>query len=85
MTKILSLDGGGSWALVQVRALQEIYGADATGYDVLRNFDLVVATSGGSIVAAALAAGWPLTQLVQFFLSKSSAKRSLSKSPSGNA
>lgn len=67
MPRILSLDGGGSWALIQVRALMKLYGDKATGYDVLRDFDLVAANSGGSIVAGALACGWPLQQASDFF------------------
>jgi hypothetical protein len=70
MPRILSLDGGGSWALIQVRALIDLYGWTATGYDVLQDFDLVVANSGGSIVAGALAAGWPLSDTLNFFLSQ---------------
>ena len=69
MPRLLSLDGGGSWALIQVRALIDLYGYNATGYDVLADFDLVTANSGGSIVAGALAAGWPLSQTLNLFLS----------------
>jgi hypothetical protein len=74
MPRLLSLDGGGSWALIQVRALIDLYGYEATGYDVLKDFDLVVANSGGSIVAGTLAAGWPLSQALSFFLSESRRK-----------
>jgi hypothetical protein len=85
MTKILSLDGGGSWALLQVRALQEIYGPtygpNMTGYDVLRNFDLVAANSGGTIVAATLAAGWPLSTTMNFFLSQAQRQTIFSELP----
>ena len=38
--KILSLDGGGAWALIQVKALQKIYGADTNGHAVLSRFDM---------------------------------------------
>lgn len=65
---ILSLDGGGSWALIQVRALQELFGADARGHDVLRAFRLVVANSGGSIVAGGLAANMKLSTILELFL-----------------
>ncbi|MGA2052681.1 MAG: patatin-like phospholipase family protein [Opitutales bacterium] len=68
--RVLSLDGGGSWALIQVRALQELYGPNATGHQVLQRFDLVAANSGGSIVAATLAADWPLSKTLGFFLSE---------------
>jgi uncharacterized protein len=47
---ILSLDGGGTWSLIQIRVLQHLYGPDATGHEVLSNFGLVVANSGGSVV-----------------------------------
>ncbi len=33
--KILTLDGGGSWALVQARVLIDIYG-DINGHELLR-------------------------------------------------
>jgi uncharacterized protein len=44
--RILSLDGGGSWALIEIRALMEIYG-DRSGREILSEFDLVAANSGG--------------------------------------
>jgi hypothetical protein len=79
MPRVLSLDGGGSWALIQVRALIDLYGWTATGHTVLQDFDLVVANSGGSIVAGALAAGWPLSDALTLFLSQ--AKRQSIFSP----
>ena len=45
--RVLSLDGGGAWALIEVRALMALYGEGATGHQVLKNFDLVDANSGG--------------------------------------
>jgi hypothetical protein len=68
--RILSLDGGGSWALIQVRCLQKMFGPDAQGHDVLRNFDLVAANSGGSIVAAGLAVNYRLSDLLGLFESE---------------
>lgn len=65
--KILSLDGGGTWALLQVRALQAIYGPTAKGHDILKNFDLVAANSGGSITAAGLFANLPLDKVMGLF------------------
>jgi hypothetical protein len=65
--KILSLDGGGTWALLQVRALQAIYGEDTKGHDVLSHFDLVAANSGGSITAAGLFANLPLNEVLGLF------------------
>lgn len=67
---ILSLDGGGSWALIQVRCLQRLFGEAASGHEVLRHFDLVAANSGGSIVLAALVANWRLADILQLFLSQ---------------
>ena len=64
---ILSLDGGGSWALIQVLTLQQLFGKNARGSDVLRGFDLVVANSGGSIVASALFLDLPLDEILALF------------------
>ena len=50
--KILSLDGGGTWAILEVMALKAIYGGDTPGHQILAEFDLAVANSGGSIVLA---------------------------------
>lgn len=66
--RILSLDGGGSWALIQVKTLMEIYGDDTHGHEVLSHFDLVAANSGGSIVAAALLANLSLSEILSNFL-----------------
>jgi uncharacterized protein len=65
--RILSLDGGGCWALIQVRALQALYGEHTRGHDVLALFDLVAANSGGSIVAAGLAEDLALSDMLAFF------------------
>lgn len=66
--KILSLDGGGSWALIEVMALQRIYGADALGHDVLAHFDMAVANSGGSIVLGGLLENDPLSTILSYFM-----------------
>ena len=55
--KILSLDGGGSWAMIQLLALKDRYG-NIPGREILKDFDLVIANSGGSIVLATLAENW---------------------------
>ena len=65
--RILSLDGGGRWALIQAKALLDIYG-DVSGRVVLAKFDLVAANSGGSIVAAALAANFKPSDIVAYFM-----------------
>lgn len=59
--RILSLDGGGSWALIK------LYGAAATGHQVLRDFDLVAATSGGSLVLGGLVENLSLNELLSVF------------------
>jgi hypothetical protein len=51
--RILSLDGGGTWAMLQARALADLYPAKS-GREVLADFDLAVANSGGAIVLAGL-------------------------------
>jgi predicted acylesterase/phospholipase RssA len=66
--RILSLDGGGTWALLEARALARLYGADTPGPDILARFDLVAANSGGGLVAAALAAGRTPGQVAGAFL-----------------
>src|SRR5262249_12796893 len=68
--RILSLDGGGTWALIQVKALMKIYGETVGGHTVLKDFDLVAANSGGSIVLAALACDLPLNQILADFKSE---------------
>lgn len=68
---ILSLDGGGSWALIQVKCLQALYGNHASGHDILSRFDLVAGNSGGSLVIAALAANKKLDEVLKMFVDKS--------------
>src|SRR5262249_45337613 len=65
--RILCLDGGGRWSLISVMALQRLFGENARGHEVLANFDLVAANSGGSIVLGALAENMPLDRLLDFF------------------
>jgi hypothetical protein len=36
--QILSLDGGGAWALIEVRALIDLYGANTAGHNLLRRW-----------------------------------------------
>jgi hypothetical protein len=51
--RILSLDGGGTWALLEAMALEDLY-PGCSGHQILAHFDLAVANSGGSIVLAGL-------------------------------
>jgi predicted acylesterase/phospholipase RssA len=68
--RILSLDGGGAWALIEVMTLIDLYGADTRGHDVLKEFDLIAATSGGSIVLGGLAMNMTLQQLSDLFFNQ---------------
>ena len=68
--RILSLDGGGAWSLIQVLTLIDLYrsgGALITGHDVLRDFDLVVANSSGSVVLGALVKDLPVVDIEPWF------------------
>src|SRR6516164_4832876 len=70
--RILSLDGGGSWALIQVMALIRLYsasgdGTDITGHEVLKKFDLVAANSGGTLTLGGLIMNWPLSRTLAMF------------------
>jgi len=65
--RVLALDGGGVWSLVQARALAAIYSPQTTGHEVLAGFDLAAANSGGAIVLGALAANLPLDDLANIF------------------
>jgi patatin-like phospholipase len=71
--RILSLDGGGSWALLQVMALQALCGPKEQGHDVLKRFDLVAANGGGSVTLAGLAMNMQLQEVLEkFFLDERS-------------
>jgi uncharacterized protein len=65
--RILCLDGGGRWSLISVMALQRIFGEKAQGHDILKNFDLVAANSGGSIVLGGLIENMSLDRLLDLF------------------
>jgi patatin-like phospholipase/acyl hydrolase len=76
--KILSLDGGGSWALIQARVLQDIYG-DIRGHELLRKFDMVIANSGGSLVLACLCNDMELGEIITVFKTEEKRKQIFSK------
>jgi len=65
--KILSLDGGGSWALIQARVLEQRYGSDIQGHEILKKFDMAIANSGGSLVLALLCANKTPRQIIAIF------------------
>jgi patatin-like phospholipase len=71
--RILSLDGGGAWSLLQIMTLVDLYrsgGALLTGHDVLRDFDLAVATGSGSLVLGGLVKDLPLGEIGKLFESE---------------
>ena len=63
---ILSLDGGGTFALIQAKVLDDLYPGE-DGHQVLSHFDLVSACSGGAIVAAALIEGYSPREIFGLF------------------
>jgi uncharacterized protein len=65
--KILSLDGGGPWALIQALALGDLF-PGASGHEILGHFDLAIANSGGSITLAGLLKNLTPTQICNLFL-----------------
>ena len=74
--RILSLDGGGTWALIEVKALMALpdYDKNTSGHAVLNDFDLVAANSGGSIVLGALIENLTLGNILALFENKSERK-----------
>ena len=72
--KILSLDGGGSWALVQARVLLDIYG-DIRGHELLRKFDMAISNSGGSLVLACLCNDMKISEVVSVFRNEDQRKQ----------
>jgi Patatin-like phospholipase len=68
--RILSLDGGGTWALIQAKALIALNNNDPAtqGHDVLRQFDMAAANSGGSIVLGGLVENQTLGEILSSFL-----------------
>ncbi len=64
---ILSLDGGGSWAILQAMALKEIYKGKSTK-EILGEFDMVAANSGGSLMLACMIEFDTMDQVIEMFL-----------------
>ena len=80
--RILSLDGGGAWSLIEVRALIALYNEGTTGHEVLADFDLVAANSGGSLVLGGLVEDLKLGDLLNYF--EDEAKRKSIFSPTSS-
>ncbi len=76
--KILSLDGGGSWALIQARVLLDIYG-DINGHELLKKFDMAIANSGGSLVLACLCNDMKLSEVISVFRTAAQRKQVFSR------
>jgi|GEM_PF-701461 patatin-like phospholipase len=66
--RVLSLDGGGTWAVIQIKTLIKLFGANVSGHQVLAKFDLAVANSGGSVILACLALDKPLCDILDLYL-----------------
>lgn len=64
--RILSLDGGGVWALLQAMALEALY-PGRSGHEILGDFDLSVANSGGAITLAGLMADHTPARILGLF------------------
>jgi uncharacterized protein len=79
--RILSMDGGGSWALIEARALVELYGPDTRGHKVLEDFDLVAGNSGGSEVLAGLVENLTLKDLLANFQNEDMRRSLFSPTP----
>jgi len=84
--RILSLDGGGTWALTQVKALIARHKGNDTipGRQALAEFDLIAANSGGSIVLGLLLEDLSLGDILAFLKIKRNAMRFFPKSIRGN-
>jgi hypothetical protein len=79
--RILSLDGGGTWALLQVQALIDLFPQARTGRDVLRQFDYAAANSGGTLVLAGLIEDLPLVALHDLFLDQAARQAIFARLP----
>lgn len=65
--RILCLDGGGTFALIQAMALDALYPGQS-GHEVLSHFDLVAGCSGGAVVTAGLLEGLAPREILGLFL-----------------
>ena len=64
--KIFSLDGGGSWALIEAHILQNIYGI-IKSRELLVEFDRVIANSGGSLELTCLRNDMQFREIISDF------------------
>ena len=76
--RVLSLDGGGVRGLYTAVLLAELsrrfaaqdWAPEAPDFDLGKQFDMIVGTSTGAILAVALAAGVPLSKVADLFRNK---------------
>lgn len=68
--RVLSLAGGGTFAIIEARALIELYSGQS-GHQILNQFDVAIANSGGSIVLAGLVANMTPEQIYDLFQDQS--------------
>jgi hypothetical protein len=80
-TRILALDGGGIWALIQAKALGSIYGFETPGLQILRRFNFVFANSGGAIVLAGLIADMTPAKILAIMTSPDYARQMFDRKP----
>ncbi len=78
--RILSLDGGGTWALLEAMALEDLF-PNCSGHQILGRFDLAVANSGGSIVLAGLILNMKPSLIRLFFEDEAKRASIFSKKP----
>lgn len=81
-TRVLALDGGGPWALIQALALAEIY-PGRTGHQVLAEFDYAIGTSGGSITLAGLVKGLAPIEIARLYQTEANRRRIFVARPGG--
>jgi uncharacterized protein len=79
--KILSLDGGGAWSIIQLKALQKIsndcskQGEEDDARKFLSRFQLIIANSGGSFALSALLRYGTFTQAIEEFSKEETRKK----------
>ncbi|MDE1145285.1 MAG: patatin-like phospholipase family protein [Azospirillaceae bacterium] len=66
--RILTLDGGGPWALLEAMVLADLYGSDTPGHDILAEFDMAAGTSAGAIVLGGLVKNLTPAQILDLFV-----------------
>jgi uncharacterized protein len=76
--RVLALDGGGIHGLFTLEVLAELerqlraaHGGGRADYRLCESFDLVAGTSTGGIIAAMLAFGFPVSEVVELYLASS--------------